>query len=456
MRPGSQVRILLTRLMVATGIALLATIALIWWQFEHSSTIVLNRGLGEKLQVIQDHLRLDDQGRLVETLPAEEKRQFDEHLFFPVSDAEGRAFLSVPPGHENSYHPFEPDLGDDPQFFEHNYLHSGENYLGVTSKIALDDHDYWLQLVEEVPHWENFFHYSKELVLSGVGILIVLHFSGFALIAYLTISKSFKPVERAAREAQKVTPGNIDARITADDLPSEVVPLAKAVNGALDRLENALASQKHFVADAAHELLTPVSIMRAEVEMIEDRALAKSLLVQMEDLTGMVSQLLELSELEGEDFPTDAEFDLRETSESVLAKLAPLAIRIGIEPSLSGTERPVMVKGCPRAMGSALGNLVANAIQHGTGATRLEVIVEDDGRVSVVDDGPGIPVHLRASVFERFRRHSARVAGSGLGLAIVRRIVEAHRGSIDVTDGPDGKGAAFIIQLPVAGSAKSA
>ena len=448
-RAGSQTYRLLFRLMIATGVALVATVALIWWQFEHASTIVLNRGLDVRLAVIEENLALDDQERIIETLSALEKAAFDDHLFFTITDETGRAFLSVPSGRDRSYHPFEIDLLDAPQFFEHNYLHSGENYLGVTKHVVVGGKEFWLQLVEEVTHFETFFHYSTELLLSGTGVLIVLHFVGFAFVAYHTIRSSFEPVERAAREAEKVAPGNTDIRIPVDGLPTEVVPLARAANDALDRMERAIGSQKRFVADAAHELLTPVSIMSAEIEMLEDRALAGSLKEQMQELADMVQQLLELSELEAENLPPSEAFDLRRVAEEVLTKLAPMAIRNGIAPALTGTDKPVLVKGCPKALGSALRNLITNAIQHASGATHLEVAVSDDGGVTVLDDGPGIPENLRETIFERFRRYSGTSNGSGLGLSIVKRVVDAHKGSIRVTDGPGRKGSAFEIRIPI-------
>lgn len=207
-------------------------------------------------------------------------------------------------------------------------------------------------------------------------------------------------------------------------------------------------------ADAAHELLTPLAVIKANLETIEDRALAAALSADVDETIQIVSQLLELSEIESEERPPDMPCDLRRIANEVLMRLAPLAIRQGLETSLTGADGPVRVRGCPKALATAIGNLVNNTIQHAHGATRLEVRVEEGGRLSVIDDGPGIPPKLRERIFERFHRApGAGGAGKGLGLAIVGRIAAAHGGRAHVTDGPGGKGAAFVIELPAEGDA---
>jgi signal transduction histidine kinase len=385
----------------------------------------------------------------VDTLSDEFRARFNDDLYFTVSDEHGRAFFSVPAGRAHTYHPFEPELAEKPQFFEHNYLEGGDNYLGVTAQVLIGGSTYWVQLVEEVPHWQNLVHFSIEVFLHGMGFLIVLHFFGSAYLAYRTVRTSLEPVERAASQAQAISPGRRDIRIDVAQLPSEVVPLAEAINTALERLEKALAAQKRFTADAAHELLTPIAVLKADIEMIGDDEIAGSLSEEIEEMVDIVTQLLELSELESDEQLSTELCDLRQIAGDVLIKLAPLAIEKGIAPEMTGDDEPVLVRGSPMALLRAISNLVKNAINHATGATRLEVSVQQGGRVSVIDDGPGVPEELRDRIFERFHRApGARQGGKGLGLAIVARIVEAHGGKVYVTDGPGGKGAAFVIEVP--------
>jgi len=448
---NSLVRQLIIRLLVATGIALAATGVLLVWQFQHASAVVVDRGLSRTLDDVVRHLHLDPTGRPVAELPAELAARFNDELFFTVTDEHGRAFFSVPTGREHSYHPFEPSSGDEPQYFEHNYLQGGENYLGVTQKVVLEKQEFWLQLVEEVPEWQNFLHFSIEVFLHGAGILIVLHFLGSAFLAYTTLSNSFRPVEDAALAASRIVPGRGDIRIGIAGLPAEVAPFARAINAALDRLDSALAAQKRFTADAAHELLTPLAVMKADIEEMENREAAAALADDVEEMTGIVTQLLELSEFESDPKMANDIVDLRQIASDVLTRMAPLAIRDGLTPELTGAEEPVRVTGCPKALTMAVTNLVKNVLQHAAGATKLEIAVQHGGRLSVIDDGPGVRPELRERIFERFyRADGARKGHRGLGLAIVRRIVEAHRGRAYVTDGPGGRGAAFVIELPPA------
>ncbi len=327
---NSLVRQLIIRLLVVTGIALSATGALLVWQFQHASAVVVDRGLSRTLDEVARHLRLDPGGRPVAELPAELAARFHDELFFTLTDEHGRAYLSVPAGREHSYHPFETDLGDEPQYFEHTYLQGGESYLGVTQKIVLEKQEFWLQLVEEVSEWQNFLHFSIEVFLHGAGVLIVLHFLASAFLAYTTLRNSFRPVEEAALVASRIVPGRGDIRIGVSGLPAEVAPFARAINAALDRLESALAAQKRFTADAAHELLTPLAVIKADIEEMGNRAAAATLAEDVEEMTGIVTQLLELSELEFDPKMVDDIVDLRQIASDVLARMAPLAIRSGL------------------------------------------------------------------------------------------------------------------------------
>jgi len=444
----SLVRRLLTQLLVASGLAMLAAGALLWWQFDNAASLVADRGLGRKVEEVRASIEVAPDGRLTTNLAVAARAAFGDKSFFTVTDGRGEAFLSVPPGRGHSFHPFTPDLDEGPQYFEHSDLRSGENFVGVTVGAVLDKQAYWIQLVEVIPGWQNFLHHSLQVYVIGIGLVIVLHFLGTSLLTYRSLKRSLAPVERAAAQASAISPGQRHIRIDAGVLPAEVVPLATAVNSALERLEQALAAQKRFTADAAHELLTPLAIVKADIDAIQDREVARRLENDIEEMVGLVTQLLELSEIESEERPPDQLFDLRESARDALLRLAPLAIRRGLEPEISGAEEPVFVRGCPRAMSTAIGNLVKNAITHATGATRLVVSVEHGGTVTVTDEGPGIPADLRERIFERFHRiQGTKSTGKGLGLAIVDRIVAAHGGRVWAEEAPGGKGARFVIQL---------
>ena len=195
--------------------------------------------------------------------------------------------------------------------------------------------------------------------------------------------------------------------------------------------------------------MTPLAVLRAQAESLDNPACAADLLEEIDQMVEMARQLLELAELDALSGPPTDPVDLGRLAEDVAAKLAGPAIEAGIEPRVVVEDAPVIVPGCAKGLRSALENLVKNALRHARGASVVEIRVQAPGRISVIDDGPGVPERDRARIFDRFYRTGASgEAGRGLGLAIVRQIVETHRGTVAVHDGPGGRGAAFVIDLP--------
>jgi signal transduction histidine kinase len=160
-----------------------------------------------------------------------------------------------------------------------------------------------------------------------------------------------------------------------------------------------------------------------------------------------VSQLLEIAELETFVVAPEEKADLQSVSAEVAAFIAPLALAQGRSIALTGTKEPVWIKGNPETLFHAIRNLTENAINHTPQGTTVEIEVAANGMVRVLDDGPGIPEGERELIFRRFWRRDRRQPGSaGLGLSIVSRIVEAHAGSIAVTNRTGG-GAVFALRF---------
>jgi signal transduction histidine kinase len=231
-------------------------------------------------------------------------------------------------------------------------------------------------------------------------------------------------------------------------MPREILPLIEAINGALDRLDDALEAQRRFTADAAHELLTPLAVLRAQIETL-DEADACALRRDIDAMTDIVRQLLLLSELDslGDAMGAGKVTDLHAIALEVVALLAPLAGSECKDIELTGGGGPIMVKGPPSVLGRALRNLVENAVRHTPTGTRVTVELDSGGRVAVIDHGPGVPPDKRHVIFERFwRAERDDEGGAGLGLAIVKRILDLVGGSIRVEDAAGG-GARFVMEL---------
>jgi signal transduction histidine kinase len=267
----------------------------------------------------------------------------------------------------------------------------------------------------------------------------------------LTLRGAMKPLERLMRYARAITPAQTGVRLPTDDLPKELLGPVEAINGALDRLDRGFQAQRDFLADAAHELRTPLAILAAHLDSIQDPASTAALRADVERMTRLVSQLLMVAHLEALTIHPDEQADLSEIAEEVAILMAPLAVKSGRNIAVLNAEHPVPVRGNRDALYQALRNLVENALKFTPVDTEVEIDIDPSGAVTVSDHGPGIPEAQRALLFQRFWRADRRQSGgAGLGLAITHRIAAAHSGQLVVDDNPGG-GARFTLRVPRVG-----
>ena len=281
-------------------------------------------------------------------------------------------------------------------------------------------------------------------------------FAGVVLaVAVWTIRSSLKPLRSASEKAAAITPGSMGVRLPKEALPSELVALVTAVNDALDRLEKGFDAQRQFTANAAHELRTPLAILTAGLETLPSSSEVEHLRQDAERMNRLVVQLLRVARLDAQPMDLSQTIDLGQVAEGVVERLAPWAARGGRSLAFEAASRATPVRGDPDALGDAIRNLVENAIAHSPQDEEVTVRVFDEGAVSVIDKGPGVPPELRPRIFERFWRSRERRSsgvGAGLGLSIVSEIAGAHAGRVTVGDTPGG-GASFILSVPLASSA---
>jgi signal transduction histidine kinase len=285
------------------------------------------------------------------------------------------------------------------------------------------------------------------------------------------VTHMLKPLKRVAaelraREAESLQP------VRADGLPDEVAPMVRALNAMLERLGHAFDGQRAFVADAAHELRSPLTALKLQAQLVrrapDDAARAAAidaLVAGVDRATRLVEQLLTLARQEpGATAAPLQTVVLAPLARQVLADAAPLAQVRGSTLELQADEQAT-VQGDPAALGVLLRNLVDNALRYAPAGGRVEVAVARvgaDGGLSggvsegpavqlrVDDSGPGIPAAERERVFERFVRGSSAApeTGSGLGLAIVRSIALRHGATLALEDSPLG-GLRVALGFPV-------
>jgi two-component system sensor histidine kinase TctE len=248
--------------------------------------------------------------------------------------------------------------------------------------------------------------------------------------------------------------------VESSDVPTEVDPLLQAVNDLMARLDEVLTFQNRFIADAAHQLRTPVAGLKASIEVAlreEDPAQARRSLAHLytavERMSRLVAQLLSLARNEPN---TVRRLDLAPIDLSRLAlettmEWVPEAYKKDIDLGFEGAQAPATIRGDAGRLRELINNLLDNAIRYSRngGKVTVRVLTEPTPRVAISDDGPTIPHAERDRIFERFHRLLGdHASGSGLGLAIVREIATLHEATITLDDDADGVGNRFTVAFP--------
>jgi signal transduction histidine kinase len=280
--------------------------------------------------------------------------------------------------------------------------------------------------------------------LWGEGVLVIL--AGIAVVGFVSMLIALPILSRALRplaaEAASVVPQEPGRRIDEDKAPRELLPVVRGFNAALDRLATELGRRKRFIADAAHELRTPLAVVSLRVEALEDENAKQELRRGLGRLVHLVSQMLDVERL-SLSAQERSRVDLAAVARDVVADLAPTAIKAGYDLSLEAPDAPVIVSGDAHAICRAITNLVGNSIAHGGGAGQIRVVLGADRTIDVIDEGPGVPAALQPRLFEPFSRGSQNTDGSGLGLHLTREIMRAHGGDVWLV--PTQRGATFRL-----------
>ncbi len=257
---------------------------------------------------------------------------------------------------------------------------------------------------------------------------------------------ALKPLGEAVEQVERIGPGSVTIRLKEGKLPEDVLVLVKAVNHALDRLQSGFRSLEEFVADVAHELRTPLAVIKAQLA-VSATPLARVLEQDFFRMERLVQQLLDRMRLNGIRFEADETLELGEVAREVAGFLAPLAIAKGRSIEVLGGEMPVKIVGARDYIFRALRNLVENGIEHAPPESTVSVIVNDAPSIAVRDHGPGFSAAMLAAQGrpqEQFR--SGRQGGVGLGLSIVQRTMIAHKGELEITN--HSEGAVVTMRFP--------
>ena len=452
-RPG-RTPSLLGRVFWRMGVTMLAAVAailatLLFAFLSHMDTM-RDRSLTGQVADIARHLATAANGTISLNLPPGLAAAYssDSHGYrYTVLDTTGK-LLFASPGLDRALFGAPTSKTTDVEFFQTPDPLTGDlTYVAITA-IRLSGTELQIQVAQGAEHSDVLADTFFDEMLGEVVWLVLAVFAALLGVTFATLKFSLRPLEQASARASIIGPGTLDRRLPLDDIPTEIRPLVTAVNAALDRLEGGFRSQQRFTTDAAHEMRTPIALIRSHLQSLDP----KIVLEVKEDLNNLervVSQLLKLAQVDSLGIPESAVANLIEVANNVAGFLAPAAISAGKQLALSAQTKGVLVHGDADALEVALRNLVENALEHTPQGTEVEICVfTDPPSIEVLDRGPGVPEEEQSLIFERFwRKHRHKGLGAGLGLSIVSRIAAAHDARLEIRNRKEG-GAAFSMIFP--------
>jgi signal transduction histidine kinase len=431
------VAVVITSILMSVGLS---------WLLSYATNNIHNQAMQEQANAVAEHLRIGPDGQLQLNLPSDLLGLYSPEYgrySYAVIDEHGAVLFS-------SYKDQSALFPADQRWGEVEFLQQrrgSATVSGASVSKTIGDRTVWVQAGEDLANRDVLTDdivadFYRDVGWITLPILLVLLITDIAIFR-----RALRPLREASDIAAEIGPARPGLRLPTKEIPREVRPLVSAVNLGLDRLEEGFKIQRDFTADAAHELRTPLSILRTRIDVLEDTEIREALRHNVEGMAHIVGQLLDIAELDAVAIDPSETADLQSVAAEVAEFVAPLALAQGKDVALSGASEPVWVKGSAEMLSRAIRNLAENAINHTAPGSTVEFVVEDNGKVSVLDQGPGIAEHERKLIFRRFWRRDRRKAGStGLGLSIVQRIAELHSATITV-ENRRPNGACFSLQF---------
>lgn len=330
-------------------------------------------------------------------------------------------------------------------------LPGGYRITGVRS-VALDGQQHWLKMQLDVHGLRPFVPVIANELIEHVAVPLVPLSLLMLAFNVISVQRMLGPLRRAEDEADRLDPENMALRLSEPAEPREVGALVRAVNRALDRLDAAVALLRSFTANAAHELRTPLSIMQLALDRLPEGAARSDLQADTQRMSRLVGQMLDLAQADALVLDDAESVDLAAVGRAAVAMLAPQAFESDREISFE-EHGAAVVQGHAEAIFRIYRNLIDNALAHTPGGTAIEVSVGPGPQFAVRDHGPGIAAADAPHIFDRFwRKHRDSNGGAGLGMGIVKRLVDAHHGTIAI-ENPPGGGALIRVRLLPASTA---
>jgi two-component system sensor histidine kinase QseC len=345
--------------------------------------------------------------------------------------------------------PLTPIAALDPGYTDVNFL----GYRWRAYVRYVDDQDRWLIVAERA---DLRFALAENVILESI-LPIVLVLPLLGILVWMIVTRGLRPLSDLAGEMHDKRSDDLSP-VAETEPPDELRALTDSINDLLRRLEGSFDRERRFAADAAHELRTPISVLKVQLHNVlrdmPEQASLKALQAGVQRMERSVEQVLMLYRTAPDQYAAKfVELDLAGLARQVIAELYPqLEMR---QQSIELIGEQCMIRGDSFALRMLLVNLIGNASKYSGESGEIRVILEDAGDavlLKVEDSGPGIPVEQRHKVFERFYRiggdrHDSAVPGTGIGLAVVKHVADIHRATIDLGASDFASGLAVMVRF---------
>jgi two-component system, OmpR family, sensor histidine kinase TctE len=407
------------------------------------------RAVASRLVFREDSVSVDMPPAAQSILKFNEKDSF----FYQVLDQHG----SLLSGDDSIPQPVLSSLSKEPAF--RDGLISHHEVRMVQFQVPIPDRPNNQFVVIQVAETIQGIDELTDKVLLGVVLpqLLLIILAGLAV--WFGVTRGLRPLQELQRAVAARSPSDL-RELPAESAPKEVRPLVLAINELLVRLREDREAQKRFVANAAHQLRTPLAGLKTQSELAarsqdpdDLRHSLTKIRTSADRATRLVQQLLSLARVEPAAMTPRVHkpVNINGIARDVTSELVPQALAKKIDLGFEGFEQPCLILGDAENLYEMMVNLVENAVLYTQEGGKVTVRLENpqQPRLIVEDNGPGIPENEREHVFERFYRTlGTSVHGSGLGLAIVQEIAELHDAVVRFADGPEGNGTSAVVQFP--------
>jgi len=408
-----------------------------------------------------------DIGRQVRVLRGRVYVDLPEVAVQMLRSRESGQFYYLVTGPDSEYITGEPDLKPSQttpsgQAAYYNDIYRNQDIRVAVVKLPVETEDVrglvTVQVAETLsPRTDLLREVSLRMALPQ-GLLAILA----GAVIWFAVGRGLAPLSTLRREIEQRSPRDLSA-LSVTNVPAEVRPLVESTNGLLHRVSMVLSAQQRFIADAAHQLRTPIAGLRTQTELarrqtspVDVQAALAQLQTAAERTTHLINQLLSLARAEpsAERAQPMEKLDLGVLAREVTTECVPRALARNIDLGFEDVDALPRIPGDDFLLREMLGNLIDNAIRYTQPGGHVTVRLsrqQNSLHLSVEDDGPGIPEAEREAVLERFHRVlGTGVEGAGLGLSIVREIVTRHGGHIRLLSAQHNRGTLALVTLPIA------